>query len=106
MHMYGKCNQNTPCGSRVITFSLTANRQTDERVDGRTHIVIIVQTQGSCNSIYHNECGVNASTSIGLHSTDWGYLHIVAEVTAMKRAAFLQTSPTLNYRLAKTHDMA
>ena len=27
------------------TFSLTGNRRTD----GRTHIVIIVQTQGSCN---------------------------------------------------------
>ena len=41
MHMYTKCDQNIPCGSRVMNISLTANRQ--------THFVITVQTQGSCN---------------------------------------------------------
>ena len=41
MHLYAKCDQNMPCGSRVMSIFTNAN----ERTDGRTHIVIIVQTQ-------------------------------------------------------------
>ena len=44
MHLYAKFDKNILCGSRVMSInSLTE--------DGRTHIVIIVQTQGSCNFI-------------------------------------------------------
>ena len=42
MHMYRKCDINIPRGSKVMNIG---NRQ----MDGLTHIVIIVQTQGSCN---------------------------------------------------------
>ena len=46
MHMFANCDQNVPYGSRVMTVT-----------DGRTHIVIIVHTQGSCNLLtkIHNE---------------------------------------------------
>ena len=45
MHMYAEFDQNIPCGSRVMnSHKLLA--------DGRTHPVILVQTQGSCNSIF------------------------------------------------------
>ena len=47
MHMYAKCDQNTPCGSRVMNIFTNCLR-----TDGRTHIVIIVQTQRSCNVNY------------------------------------------------------
>ena len=43
MHMYAKYDTNILCGSRGRAFSLTAN-------DERTHMVVIVQTQGSCNA--------------------------------------------------------
>ena len=44
MHLFAKFDQYIPCGLRVMTiFSLTANG----RMEGRTHIVSIVQTQGS-----------------------------------------------------------
>ena len=45
-HMHAKCDQNILCGQELWTFSRTANR----RASGRTQIVIIVHTQGSCNS--------------------------------------------------------
>ena len=44
--MHAKCDQNILCGQELLTFTQTANRRTG----GRTQIVIIVQTQGSCNS--------------------------------------------------------
>ena len=42
---YTKFYQNVPCGSSVISFSLTVSLT----VDGRTHTGIIVQTCGLCN---------------------------------------------------------
>ena len=43
MHMYAKCDQNIPCGLRVMNIFTR-----------RTHIVIIVQIQGSCNLCHKN----------------------------------------------------
>ena len=47
MHMYAKCDENIPCGSRVMKIFTIGN----ELTDGRTHMVIIVQTQGSCKRL-------------------------------------------------------
>ena len=46
MHMYAKCDQNIPCGSRAMSIFTYCYR-----TDRLTHIVIIVQTQGLCNVI-------------------------------------------------------
>ena len=45
--MHAKCDQNILCVQELWTLSGTANGRTR----GRAQIVIIVQTQGSCNSI-------------------------------------------------------
>ena len=51
MHLLAKFDQNIPCGSSVMSiYSLTE--------DGQTHIVIIVQTQGSCDFISLNILGI------------------------------------------------
>ena len=74
MYTYAKIDQNIPCGSRVTQwafslkeydqpkwnsaahchlfayFSLVDHDRTDGRTDGRTQTVIIVKTQGSCNT--------------------------------------------------------
>ena len=46
MHFMQDFDQNITCGSRVMSISLTDRGRTD----GQSHIVIIVQTQGSCNN--------------------------------------------------------
>ena len=49
MHMYAKYDLNIPRGSRVISvfFLLNVHGQTE----WGTHIMVILQTQGSCNII-------------------------------------------------------
>ena len=52
MHMCAKFDQNIPCGSRIMSIFNNCGR-TDSHID----LVIIVQTQGSCNlkeSINHS----------------------------------------------------
>ena len=44
MYIYVKCDKNIKCESRVMNIFTKW-----KRTDGRTHIVIIVRTQGSCN---------------------------------------------------------
>ena len=52
MHFYAIWNQNMPFGSRVMSIC-TNWLQTG---GGQTHIVVMVQTQGSCNLNLHT-CG-------------------------------------------------
>ena len=51
MNLYAKFDQNMSCCSRVMSTLLTAHGQTDRRTDGQTHIVMIVQAQGSSRII-------------------------------------------------------
>ena len=48
-HMFTKFNQNIPCGSRVMSIFTRIT-------DGRTQIVIIMHTEGSCNKLYLSVC--------------------------------------------------
>ena len=43
MHLSAKLDQNIPCGTKVMNIFIKLI------MDGRTHMEIIVQTQGSCN---------------------------------------------------------
>ena len=66
LHMYAKFSKNRPCGSRVM--SIFTNRP---QTDGRTQIVIIVQTQGSWNfSLLVTECAPILEINVKLASSD------------------------------------
>ena len=49
MHMYAKCDKNIPCGS--IVMNIFTDWLPRLRTDGRTNILIILQTQEFCNKM-------------------------------------------------------
>ena len=77
MHMYAKVDHNTPCCSRVMSILLTMDRW--------TYIVIIVQTQWSCNITVQTQGSCKT--------------HIVIKVQAQGSCNIVQTQGSCNYNL-------
>ena len=52
MQTYSKFDSDIPCGLRVITFSITANRRTDRQTDSHNgYSGYVMHTCRSCNFV-------------------------------------------------------